>query len=184
MKIRPVGAELFHVGRRTDGRTDRRDGANRRFPQFLRKRLKKTGEELFWDIRWTSTRHNNKPVSLRLNQLRTTNSGSNSSSVAPHRADSEERSDAFAPVHITSVDMRGRVSIAGNQFSCDFNRVRRYAVTHMAGFPTKTRRPQDVQKANEVFDKTTLAVCKHKLPADFGVRTCDPSIIGFRDVPS
>jgi len=47
MKIRPVGAELFHVGRRTDGRTDRRDGANRRFPQFLRKRLKKPEKNCF-----------------------------------------------------------------------------------------------------------------------------------------
>jgi hypothetical protein len=30
MKIRPVGAELFHAG----GRTDRRDEANSRFSQF------------------------------------------------------------------------------------------------------------------------------------------------------
>jgi hypothetical protein len=34
MKIRPVGAELFHADRRTDGRTDRHDEANSRFPQF------------------------------------------------------------------------------------------------------------------------------------------------------
>jgi len=30
MKTRPVGAELFHV----DGRTDKHDEANSRFPQF------------------------------------------------------------------------------------------------------------------------------------------------------
>ena len=36
MKIRPVGAELFHAG----GRTDRHDEANRRFSQF-RERAKK-----------------------------------------------------------------------------------------------------------------------------------------------
>jgi len=30
MKIRPVGAELFHA----DGRTDRHDDANSRFSQF------------------------------------------------------------------------------------------------------------------------------------------------------
>jgi hypothetical protein len=33
MKIRPVGAELFHV----DGHTDKHDEANGRFPQFCRK---------------------------------------------------------------------------------------------------------------------------------------------------
>jgi hypothetical protein len=31
MKIRQVGAELFHADGRTDGRTDRYDGANSRF---------------------------------------------------------------------------------------------------------------------------------------------------------
>ena len=36
MKIRPVGAEMFHAG----GRTDRHDEANRRFSQF-RERAKK-----------------------------------------------------------------------------------------------------------------------------------------------
>jgi hypothetical protein len=36
MKIRPVGAELFH----TDRRTDRHDEANSCFLQFLRTRLK------------------------------------------------------------------------------------------------------------------------------------------------
>ena len=35
MKIRPVGAELFHADRRAGGRTDRRDEANSRFSQFL-----------------------------------------------------------------------------------------------------------------------------------------------------
>ena len=34
MKIRPVRAELFHVGGRTDVQTDRHDEANIRFPQF------------------------------------------------------------------------------------------------------------------------------------------------------
>jgi len=34
MKIRPVGAELFHAGRHTDGQTQRRDEANSRFPTF------------------------------------------------------------------------------------------------------------------------------------------------------
>jgi len=36
MKIRPVGAGWFHAG----GQTDRHDGANIWFPQFLRTRLK------------------------------------------------------------------------------------------------------------------------------------------------
>jgi hypothetical protein len=36
MKIRPVGAELFHE----DGRTDRNDETNRRFSQLCEKRLK------------------------------------------------------------------------------------------------------------------------------------------------
>ena len=36
MKIRPVGAELFH----TDGWTDRHDNGNGRFSQFYEKRLK------------------------------------------------------------------------------------------------------------------------------------------------
>ena len=38
MKICPLGAELFHAGRRTDartdGRTDKHDEANNRFPKF------------------------------------------------------------------------------------------------------------------------------------------------------
>jgi hypothetical protein len=34
MKIRPVGAELFHADRRTDGRADRHDEANSRFRNF------------------------------------------------------------------------------------------------------------------------------------------------------
>jgi len=34
MKIRLVGAELFHAGGRTDGRTDRCDEASSRFLQF------------------------------------------------------------------------------------------------------------------------------------------------------
>jgi hypothetical protein len=31
MKIRSVGAELFHDDKRTDGQTDKRDEANTRF---------------------------------------------------------------------------------------------------------------------------------------------------------
>jgi len=34
MKIRPVGAELFHADRPTDGRTDRHDEASSPFSQF------------------------------------------------------------------------------------------------------------------------------------------------------
>jgi len=34
MKIRPVGAKLFHADRRTEGRMDRYDNANSRFLQF------------------------------------------------------------------------------------------------------------------------------------------------------
>jgi hypothetical protein len=34
MKIRSVGAELFHEDKRTDGQTDRHDEANIRFSQF------------------------------------------------------------------------------------------------------------------------------------------------------
>jgi len=42
IKIRPVGAELFHA----DGRTDGRDETNSRFSQFCEKRLK-TGSKYF-----------------------------------------------------------------------------------------------------------------------------------------
>jgi hypothetical protein len=49
MKIIPVGAELFHVKRKTDGQadgpedgqTDRYDEANNRFLQFCERALKK-----------------------------------------------------------------------------------------------------------------------------------------------
>ena len=34
MKIRPVGAELIHADRLTDGRTHRNDETNSRFSQF------------------------------------------------------------------------------------------------------------------------------------------------------
>jgi len=34
IKIRPVGAELFHADGRLDGQTDRHDEANSRFLQF------------------------------------------------------------------------------------------------------------------------------------------------------
>ena len=40
MKIRPVGAELFHV----DGRTDRHDEANSRFSWFFERASKLTTE--------------------------------------------------------------------------------------------------------------------------------------------
>ena len=36
MKIRSVGAEVFHA----DGQTDRHEEANSRFPQIARRRLK------------------------------------------------------------------------------------------------------------------------------------------------
>ena len=39
MKIRPVGAELFHA----DGRTDAQDETNSRFSQKISKRAPKTG---------------------------------------------------------------------------------------------------------------------------------------------
>jgi hypothetical protein len=55
MKIRPVGAKLFHAGvracgptdGRTDGQTDRHDEANSRFLQFS-ERAQKWREYLFW----------------------------------------------------------------------------------------------------------------------------------------
>ena len=34
MKIRQVGAELFHADRKVDSQTDRHDKANSRYPQF------------------------------------------------------------------------------------------------------------------------------------------------------
>ena len=34
LKIRPVGAELFHADGQTDGKTDRHDEINSRFLQF------------------------------------------------------------------------------------------------------------------------------------------------------
>jgi len=40
MKICPVGADLFHSEGRTDRQTDKYDGANSRYSQFLRTRLK------------------------------------------------------------------------------------------------------------------------------------------------
>jgi hypothetical protein len=40
MKIRPVVAELFHAGGRTDGQTERHDTANNLFFLILRIRLK------------------------------------------------------------------------------------------------------------------------------------------------
>ena len=38
MKIRPVGAELFHEDERTDRETDRHDEANSRFSQFCERK--------------------------------------------------------------------------------------------------------------------------------------------------
>jgi hypothetical protein len=40
MNIRSVGAELFHVDGRTDGRTDRPNGANSRFSHFCERAYK------------------------------------------------------------------------------------------------------------------------------------------------
>ena len=56
MKIRPVGAELFHENRRTDGQTDkqtnrqtdRHDEVNSRYIKFLRKRLKTLFSSYFY----------------------------------------------------------------------------------------------------------------------------------------
>jgi hypothetical protein len=39
MEIRPVGAEFFHEGRQTDGKTDRHDELDSCFSQFWEKRL-------------------------------------------------------------------------------------------------------------------------------------------------
>jgi hypothetical protein len=41
MKIRSVGAELFHVDGRTDGKTDRYNETNIRFLQFCENSLKR-----------------------------------------------------------------------------------------------------------------------------------------------
>ena len=96
-----------------------------------------------------------------MNNFQTTKSGLNTSSIAPFSAGSEERSNAIAPVHITSVDMRGCVSIAGNQFSCDFNRVRRYAVTHMLVVQQKqSARPP----ARRMYKKQIKHLTKLRLP--------------------
>jgi len=40
MKIHPVGAELFHVDRWKEGRTDGHDEANSRFSKFCERALK------------------------------------------------------------------------------------------------------------------------------------------------
>ena len=40
MKIRPVGAELFHADRRTDGRKDRHDEGKSRFSQLCERASK------------------------------------------------------------------------------------------------------------------------------------------------
>ena len=40
MKIRPVGAELFHADGQIDRETNRRDGINSRFSQFFERGLK------------------------------------------------------------------------------------------------------------------------------------------------
>jgi len=40
VKIRPVGAELFHADRRTDGRTDTHEEVNSRFSQFFKRTYK------------------------------------------------------------------------------------------------------------------------------------------------
>ena len=39
VKIRPVGAELFHADRRTDGRADEHNEDNGRFSQFFESSL-------------------------------------------------------------------------------------------------------------------------------------------------
>jgi hypothetical protein len=47
MKIRLVGAELFHVDGRTDRETDKQDKAKSRFSQFLQTRLERLAEAIF-----------------------------------------------------------------------------------------------------------------------------------------
>jgi hypothetical protein len=46
MKIRPVGAELYHADRRTDGQEDRHDEANSGFSQFCERAPKRTNAHL------------------------------------------------------------------------------------------------------------------------------------------
>ena len=45
MKIRLLGAELFHADRQTDGHTERHDKANSRFFANLRTRLKERRQQ-------------------------------------------------------------------------------------------------------------------------------------------
>jgi hypothetical protein len=42
MKIRPVGAELFHTDRQTDGQMERHDEANSRFSKFCASAYKRS----------------------------------------------------------------------------------------------------------------------------------------------
>jgi len=49
MKVRPMGAELFHAGERTDGQTDRHVEANSRISQFCER--SKTGCEAYEPLR-------------------------------------------------------------------------------------------------------------------------------------
>jgi len=44
MKVRPVGAELFHADRQTDGWTGRHDETNSRFLQFFERTKKEEGK--------------------------------------------------------------------------------------------------------------------------------------------
>jgi len=48
MKIRSVGAELFHADRRTDARADRHDEANIRSSQFCERARKKKSGAISW----------------------------------------------------------------------------------------------------------------------------------------
>jgi len=48
MKIRPVGAELFHVDRWADRQKDRHEEANCRFRQFCKSTFKRKESENSW----------------------------------------------------------------------------------------------------------------------------------------
>jgi hypothetical protein len=55
MKIRPVGAELFHEEGQTDRQRDKHDEANNRFSQFLRTCLKSFGIHFLISLALRST---------------------------------------------------------------------------------------------------------------------------------
>jgi len=58
MKIRQVGAQMFHVDGRTDGRRDRYDDVNSRFSQFCERAYNSQSPDI-----------KNNPISHPLTQL-------------------------------------------------------------------------------------------------------------------